>query len=175
MTHPVRHVWFVVFPESELLDLAGPWAVLGYTNEVMGKRVYATYLVTAVTGEIRTRHGLALSGARSLRRAAALGLPDTLVVAGGAPDKLPEAEARMVRWLRPIARGPAGGDVRAAYWRMRVCSIGAGPRGIRQYVQLASAPIAERADHGRRNFPAGRSHLDVGRHHRWNRLDARAR
>jgi transcriptional regulator GlxA family with amidase domain len=56
--------------------------------------------VTAVTGEIRTRHGLALSGARSLRRAAALGLPDTLVVAGGAPDKLPEAEARMVRWLR---------------------------------------------------------------------------
>jgi hypothetical protein len=35
----VRQVWFVACPGSELLDLSGPWAVLGYANEVTGSQV----------------------------------------------------------------------------------------------------------------------------------------
>src|SRR5262245_2059457 len=100
MTRRVRQVWFVVFPESELLDLAGPWAVLGYANEIIGSRVYVTHLVGAAPGEIRTRHGLTLSGARSLGRSAASDVPDMLIVAGGTPLMVPIAEARTARWLR---------------------------------------------------------------------------
>ena len=101
MRQRVRQVWLVVCPGSELLDLSGPWAVLGYANEVKGRQAYATRLVAPLSGDVRTRHGLALSGARSLRQMAGNGVPDTLVVAGGAPEiPLPPSEARLVRWLR---------------------------------------------------------------------------
>jgi transcriptional regulator GlxA family with amidase domain len=84
-----------------MLDLAGPWAVLGYANEVVGRQVYAAHLFAPQSGDVRTRHRLTLSGARSLPRTAAFEPPDTLVVAGGSPtEALPAAEAIVVRWLR---------------------------------------------------------------------------
>jgi transcriptional regulator GlxA family with amidase domain len=96
-----RQVWFFLFPGSELLDLAGPWAVLGYTNEVMGREAYTSHLVTPLGREIQTRHRLVLRVARSLDKAADMRIPDIVVVAGGAiASKLPAAEARAVRWLR---------------------------------------------------------------------------
>lgn len=109
MRRRTRQVWFVVFPGSEVLDLAGPWSVLGYANEVVGQQVYATHLVAATGGEIRTRHGLIMAGARSLGHAGARKpeLPDTLVVAGGAVTRVPPAEARVARWLRQHHRGIA--------------------------------------------------------------------
>ena len=94
-------MWFVAFPQSELLDCVGPWAVLGYTNEVIGREVYATHLVTAASGDIQTRHGLVLSAARTLADLAKRRRPDTLVVCGGAPtDHLPPPERAVARWLR---------------------------------------------------------------------------
>ena len=101
MKRRARLIWFVACPGSELLDLSGPWAVLGYANEVTGRQAYATQLVAPLSGEIQTRHGLALSGARSLEHMAAHRVPDTLIIAGGAPAvPLPPSEARVVRWLR---------------------------------------------------------------------------
>jgi transcriptional regulator GlxA family with amidase domain len=102
-----RQVWFVVFPGSEVLDLAGPWSVLGYANEVVGQQVYTMHLVTSTGSEIRTRHGLAVSGARSLGPAKRRKpeLPDTLIVAGGAAETLPPAEARAAHWLRHHHQG----------------------------------------------------------------------
>jgi transcriptional regulator GlxA family with amidase domain len=100
MRRAPRQVWFVTFPGAELLDLAGPWAVLGHTNDDVGREVYTAHLVTPLGGDVRTRHGLALSGARSLRQATRLGSPDMLVVAGGSPGApLPSSEAALVRWL----------------------------------------------------------------------------
>jgi transcriptional regulator GlxA family with amidase domain len=105
MRRAARQVWFVTFPGAELLDLAGPWAVLGHANDAVGREVYATHLVTPLGGEVRTRHGLALAGARSLRQARRLPRPDMLVVAGGsAALPLPPAEATFVRWLRSRQR-----------------------------------------------------------------------
>src|SRR5437870_1396111 len=96
-----RRVWFVVFPGSELLDLSGPWSVLGYANEVAGRQIYAPELVASTRGDVRTRHGVLLGAARSLEKASQLGLPDTLVVAGGAPTNgLSPTEAKVARWLR---------------------------------------------------------------------------
>jgi transcriptional regulator GlxA family with amidase domain len=101
MTRRVRQVRFVISPGAELLDLAGPWAVLGYANELIGQQLYVTELISPGGRNIRTRHGLTLNGARTLGPAAARGTADTLVIAGGsATERLPASEARVVRWLR---------------------------------------------------------------------------
>jgi transcriptional regulator GlxA family with amidase domain len=65
MRKRTRQVWFVVFPECELLDLSGPWAVLGHANEASQRDLYATQLVTPGGGSVRTRHGIVVAGARS--------------------------------------------------------------------------------------------------------------
>ncbi len=98
MARAARSVWFFAFPNSELLDLAGPWEVLGHANEVLGRRAYALGLVTPVGVAVRTRHGLVVGGGRPPR---AGGLPDVAFVAGGSPYlPQPPAEARLGRWLR---------------------------------------------------------------------------
>jgi transcriptional regulator GlxA family with amidase domain len=101
MTRRVRKVCFIVFPGSEVLDLSGPWSVLGYTNEALQQEVYALHVISPLGGATRTRHGLALSGTRPLDDEAATASPDIIVIAGGAPvSPLPSSEARAVRWLR---------------------------------------------------------------------------
>jgi transcriptional regulator GlxA family with amidase domain len=73
--------------------------VLGYTNEVLAREVYALQLISPLGGDTRTRHGLAISGARPLGSAARP--PDIVVVAGGATaSPLPPSEALAARWLR---------------------------------------------------------------------------
>jgi len=96
-----RSVWVVTFPNTELLDVAGPWEVLSHTNGVLGRRVYELELVTPLAARLATRHGLELAGARLLRDAERRGLPSLLVVAGGSPLRpLPAPEARFVAWAR---------------------------------------------------------------------------
>jgi transcriptional regulator GlxA family with amidase domain len=90
----------VAFPGSELLDVSGPWEVLSHANELLGYEAYALELVTLVAGDVRTRHGLVIGGARSLRALERRGLPDLLIIAGGAPTlPLPAAERRFAGWL----------------------------------------------------------------------------
>lgn len=94
-------MWFVVCPGSELLDLSGPWAVLGYANEIAGKQLYRMRLVTPHGGDILTRHGLALGNALVLRDRGTREWPHTVVIAGGAPDgRFPPSENHVVQWLR---------------------------------------------------------------------------
>jgi len=96
-----RVVWCCVFPNSELLDLAGPWEVLAHANELLRAPGYVLRLVTPLGGEITTRHGIALGGAVSVAQAARAAGPDTLIVAGGSPvGELPPSEAALARWLR---------------------------------------------------------------------------
>ena len=99
MRKRTRQVWFVVFPESELLDLSGPWSVLGYANEVAQRAIYETHLFTPSGGSVRTRHGLVLAGTQSIIDAR--GAPDTLVISGGARSNgLSTPEQRFAAWLR---------------------------------------------------------------------------
>src|SRR5262245_23913913 len=96
-----RQVWFIVFPGSELLDLSGPWAVLGYTNEVVLREVYRPYVIAPLGGETCTRHGLVVGGTRPLGDEIVIGAKDVVVVAGGATvSPLPPSETRAARWLR---------------------------------------------------------------------------
>lgn len=99
MTRRARRVWFIVFPGSELLDVAGPWSVLGYANEVVGREVYRLQLRSPFGGETATRHGLRIV-TRPLSDSAG-GAPDLIVVSGGSVESpLPPSETRAVRWLR---------------------------------------------------------------------------
>jgi hypothetical protein len=49
-----------------LLDVTGPWEVLSHANDVLGRHAYALEPVTVNAGDLTTRHGLALRGARTL-------------------------------------------------------------------------------------------------------------
>ena len=101
-----RHVWFVALPDTELLDVSGPWAVLGYANEVVGREIYRSRLIAPSAGDVRTRHGLMLSGALSLNEAARLPAADMLVVAGSSPTLgLSPPELEVAAWLRARHRG----------------------------------------------------------------------
>jgi transcriptional regulator GlxA family with amidase domain len=95
-----KRVWLLVAPGTGVLNIAGPWEVLGHANDVLGRRAYEPALVGPRAPAVHTRHGLVLGGIRPLPRTGAR-LPDIAMVAGGSPrTPLPDGEARLVRWLR---------------------------------------------------------------------------
>jgi transcriptional regulator GlxA family with amidase domain len=96
----VKRVWFLVVPHTGVLNIAGPWEVLGHANDVLGRAAYELELVGPRGPAVQTRHGLVVGGVRALPRTGGR-LPDIAIVAGGSPrDPLPEGEARLVPWLR---------------------------------------------------------------------------
>jgi transcriptional regulator GlxA family with amidase domain len=96
-----RVVWMFTFPRAEVLDLAGPWAVLGHANDVLGRRAYEPVVVSVDGGEVASRHDLRIAASKSLVAASRGASPHTIVVAGGTPHAtLPEAELRLAAWLR---------------------------------------------------------------------------
>src|SRR5260221_8984832 len=100
MSRSAKRVWFLVAPNTGLLNLGGPWDVLGYANELLGRRAYETELVGPGGPSLPTRHGIVVSGVRPLPRTAGR-LPDIVIVAGGSPrTPLPDGQARIVKWLR---------------------------------------------------------------------------
>ena len=99
MRRAARRVWFLVVPGSELLDIAGPWEVLGHANDVLGRAAYELQLVGPAGPGVQTRHGLVVNGVQPLPRSGGR-LPDVAVIAGGSPLlPLPTPEARLVTWL----------------------------------------------------------------------------
>lgn len=100
MRSQTQQVWFLVAPGAELLDVTGPWEVLGHANDVLGRKAYELRLVGPGGSELCTRHGVVMSNVHPLRAAGAR-LPHVAVVAGGSPfTPLPAAEARIAAWLR---------------------------------------------------------------------------
>ena len=95
-----KRVWFLALPRTGVLNIAGPWEVLGHANDVLARPAYDLALVGPVAPVLSTRHGLAMSGLRPLPRKPAR-LPDVAIVTG-APRLGPDlaAEARLVSWLR---------------------------------------------------------------------------
>lgn len=94
-------VWFLVFPDSEILDLAGPWSALGYANEVLGRPAYQLRLASPSLRAVKTRHGLVIADADPLDAILESGQAHTIVVAGGTPSgALPPSELEAAAWLR---------------------------------------------------------------------------
>lgn len=100
MRRSVRRVWFLVVPRTGLLNVAGPWEVLGHANDLLGRDAYELELVGPSAPSAETQHGLRLGGIRRLP-GTRVRLPDIAIVAGGSPLRpLPAAQASLVAWLR---------------------------------------------------------------------------
>src|SRR3954462_10475780 len=100
MRRAPRQVWFLVAPRTGLLNIAGPWEVLGHANEVLGRDAYQLELVGPTAPAAQTRHGLVIGGIRPLPRSIPRP-PHVAIVAGGSPlVPMPEEHARLAAWLR---------------------------------------------------------------------------
>jgi transcriptional regulator GlxA family with amidase domain len=73
-----RHIGFLIFPDFQLLDAAGPIAAFEIAG-LYGQGAYALHVLAAEAGRVRSSSGATLE-AEALADAPAL---DTLVVAGG--------------------------------------------------------------------------------------------
>ena len=95
-----KNVWFLVVPRVSMINVAGPWEVLGHANDLLGREVYRLHLLGPSAPGVKTRFGLELAGVRPLP--ARLGEPpDLAIVAGGSPaDPIPADHVPLVDWLR---------------------------------------------------------------------------
>jgi transcriptional regulator GlxA family with amidase domain len=104
MRRSPRRVWFLMVPRVGLLNIGGPWDVLGHANEVLGRMAYKLELVGQDGPSVPTRHGLVLGGLRPLdqkNRKTDGPVPDMVFVPGGAAlDSPADRGAGVVAWLR---------------------------------------------------------------------------
>ncbi len=102
-----KRVWFALVPGTGLLNIAGPWEVLGHTNDVLGRTAYELELMGPRGPSALTGHGLTLSGVRPLPRSLPRP-PDVLVIAGAPVRRSPELTEELVTWVaRFSARIPS--------------------------------------------------------------------
>ncbi len=94
-----RRIWFLVVPRTGLLDLAGPWEVLGHANDVLGRPAYQLEAFGPSAPLARTRYGLTVASLRPLPRRSER-LPDVAIVPGAPPDPHPGEQEPVVAWLR---------------------------------------------------------------------------
>src|SRR5687768_9456241 len=100
MRRTVKRVWFLAAPGTGLLNIGGPWEVLGHANDVLGRTGYELTLLGPSAPAVPTGHGLVVSMMRALPQRPRR-LPDVVIVAGGSRrSPLPEGDAQLVKWLR---------------------------------------------------------------------------
>lgn len=98
-TVAAKDVWFLVVPRTSMINVAGPWEVLGHTNDLLGREAYRLQAFGPSSPTVQTRFGLGLSGVKPMPSRID-SPPDTVVVAGGSPaDPIPEDHAPLVPWL----------------------------------------------------------------------------
>jgi transcriptional regulator GlxA family with amidase domain len=100
MSPSSRMVWFLVVPRTSMINVAGPWEVLGHANDLLGREAYGLQAFGPSAPATQTRFGLCLSGVRPLPSRLDHP-PDTVVVAGASPaDPMPVDHTPIVPWLR---------------------------------------------------------------------------
>ena len=100
MPPSAKRVWFLVVPRTSMINVAGPWEVLGHANDLLGREAYRLEAFGPSAPVIRTRFGLALGELRPLPSRLDHP-PDLLFVAGASgADPIPEDQAPIIPWLR---------------------------------------------------------------------------
>ena len=100
MRRLAKRVWFLVTPRTGILNVAGPWEVLGHANDVLARVAYQLEAFGTCAPIVQTRHGLLLGGLRPLPTRCDR-LPDILIMAGASSlDPLPGDHAPFVPWLK---------------------------------------------------------------------------
>ena len=101
-----RRVVLVVFPDLQLLDLAGPLEVFAMADRFSDTEVseYATEVVSRDGGVIRASNGLEIGANRAI--GACRGPIDTLIVVGLSGRGVAQAivDDRLVAWIRSAAQ-----------------------------------------------------------------------
>ena len=95
-------VWFTLVPGTGLLNIAGPWEVLGHTNDVLGRTAYELELLGPGGPSALTGHGLTLSGVRPLPRSLPHP-PDVMAIAGAPVRRAPAVSQELVAWVTRFA------------------------------------------------------------------------
>src|ERR1700679_3271835 len=100
MSPSTKNVWFLVVPRTSMINVAGPWEVLGHANDLLGREAYDLQAFGPCAPAPQTRFGLSLGGVRPLPSPLDRP-PDTVVVAGASSaDPIPVDHAPLVPWLR---------------------------------------------------------------------------
>jgi transcriptional regulator GlxA family with amidase domain len=147
-----KRVWFLVVPGTGVLDIAGPWEVLGHANDVLGRAAYRLEVLGPRAPAVQTRHGLVVGGLRPLPRSPAR-LPDVAIVAGAPVRPQPEVDARLVPWVRRFhARIPTVASICTGAFVLGAAGVLDGRRATTHWMFLdllrARFPAARVVDEG---------------------------
>ncbi len=102
-----RRILLLAAPDTQILDLVGPFQVFTRASEILGRRnasapsLYALEVVTTERGLLPTSCGLRLEAHRTFRQVR--GAVDTLLIVGGSSVEEAREDAAVVRWLQRIA------------------------------------------------------------------------
>jgi transcriptional regulator GlxA family with amidase domain len=132
-----KRVWFLVVPGTGVLDIAGPWEVLGHANDVLGRAAYRLEVLGPRAPAVQTRHGL----------------PDVAIVAGAPVRPQPEVDARLVPWVRRFhARIPTVASICTGAFVLGAAGVLDGRRATTHWMFLdllrARFPAARVVDEG---------------------------
>ncbi|MEB2313576.1 MAG: DJ-1/PfpI family protein [Polyangiaceae bacterium] len=97
-----REVALLLYDEVDLLDVAGPLAVLSTVGRAWNWRPFKVSTVALRPGPVVTRHQLVIEAARALD---ALPAPELIIVPGGYGARRALAEPALISWLSRAGGG----------------------------------------------------------------------
>jgi transcriptional regulator GlxA family with amidase domain len=102
-----RRILLLAAPDSQILDLVGPFQVFTRAAEILARanpstpRLYSLEVITTERGLLPTSCGLRLEAHRTFRQVR--GAIDTLLIVGGTTVETGHEDVAVVHWLRRIA------------------------------------------------------------------------
>ena len=94
---PVKHIWIVLFPDVEELDVAGPWQVLSSWTRSYPQDGYAVSCLSREGGLVTCAQGLTMGAHYSLADAPPLAV---LLYPGGRGTRPQLSDDRQLGWVR---------------------------------------------------------------------------
>lgn len=92
-----KTVSFLLFPEVEVLDFAGPFEVLSVANEIDGKNRLAISIVAPSPSPVRARNGLKIVPDHTLESCPPI---DILVLPGGFGTRALLLQSEVINWVQ---------------------------------------------------------------------------
>jgi transcriptional regulator GlxA family with amidase domain len=100
-----RRIGFLVYPDCQSLDLAGPFEAFHWADLMLGvlrkPPTYHSFVIAKAAGPVRTMSGLQIIASHSYGEMVE-GL-DTLVVVGGTGCEAAAQDSALIEWVRSIA------------------------------------------------------------------------